>query len=95
MEALTRSKDLEYGAVLNRLWQATYNGAYLTAIPKQLNGTELSREEFQYNLLLEYGIVPLNLPTDCDGCGKKFSVTHALSCPKGGLVLAWHNNDAK
>ena len=39
--------------------------------------------------------MPLNLPTDCDGCGKKLSVPHALSCPKGVLVLAWHNDDAK
>ena len=25
-----------------------------------------------------------------NGCGKKFSIEHALSFPKGGLVLAWH-----
>ena len=39
--------------------------------------------------------MPLNLPTDCDGCGKKFAVPHALSYPKGGLVLSQHNNAAK
>ena len=31
----------------------------------------------------------------CDGCGKKFLIEHALSCPKGGLVLARHDDYAK
>ena len=72
-------KELAYGAGLNRLWQATKNGAWLTAIPHCLNGTDFSREKIQDNLLLWYGIVTLNLPTYCDGCVKKFSVPHALS----------------
>ena len=39
--------------------------------------------------------MPLNLPVDCSSCGKKFLLPHALSCPKGGLVLAQHNDEAK
>ena len=65
------------------------------AIPQPLNSPELSREEFQYNMLIRYGIFTLNLPTYCDGCGKKFAVPHSIACPKSGLVLAWHNNAAK
>ena len=34
------------------------NGVWITAIPNHLSDTELSREEFQNNLLLQYGIVP-------------------------------------
>ena len=34
-------------------------------------------------------------PAYCFCCGKKFSIEHALSCPKGGLVLARHDNAAK
>ena len=49
----------------------------------------------QGNIILRYGIIPLNLPTDCDGCGKKFSVPHALLFPKGGLVLERHNAAAE
>ena len=93
--ALKRRKELADRAELNSFWRAMENGAWLTAIPHHLNSMELSREEFQDNLLLCYGIVPLNLITDCDGCGKKFSVPHALSCPKGGLFMAWHNDAAK
>ena len=36
-----------------------------------------------------------DISATCDGCGKKFSIEHALSCPKGGLVLAWHDDAAK
>ena len=39
--------------------------------------------------------MPLNLPTEFDACDKKFLVPHALSCPKGGLFLARHNDAAK
>ena len=39
--------------------------------------------------------MPQDIPATCDGCGKKFSIEHALSCPKGGLVLARHNEAAK
>ena len=92
---LSRKKEMADGAVVNRLWRATDNGAWITVIPHCLNGMELSWKEIQENLLLRYGGMPLNLPTYCDGCGKKFLVPHDLSCPKGGLVLAWHNDATK
>ena len=93
--SLTRQKDQEDGSGLNRLRKETENGGFLTDITHHLNSTEVSWEEFQENLLLRYGIVNLNLPTDCDVYGKKLLVPHALSCPKGGLVLARHNDYAK
>ena len=93
--ALTRGKKLAYRAGLNCLRRATENGAWLTDISHCLNGTELSREEFQDNILLRYDIVPFNLRTDCDGCGKKVLVPHDLSFTKGVLVLARHNDAAK
>ena len=71
------------------------NGARLSAVPHLLNGTELSQEDFQDSLCLRYGLMPQNIPTTCDGCGKKFLIEHALSCLKGGLVLAWHEDAAK
>ena len=70
IKELTRRKDQSYGAVLNRPRKSTEDGERLTSIPHGLNNTELSREEFQDNLLLKYGIVTLNLPTYCDGCDK-------------------------
>ena len=39
--------------------------------------------------------MPQDIPATCDECGKKFSIEHALSCPKGGLVLERHDDTAK
>ena len=39
--------------------------------------------------------MPQDIHAACDGCGKKFSIEHVLSCPKGGLVLARHYDAAK
>ena len=58
-------------------------------------GKELYQEEFRDNLCLRYGLMPQDIPATCDSCGKKLSIKHALSSPKGGLVLAWHDDDAK
>ena len=45
---------------------------------------------FQDALALHYGWLPLHAPTHCT-CGTSFSVEHALSCPKGGLLSILHN----
>ena len=39
--------------------------------------------------------MPQDIPAICNGCGKRFSIEHALSCPKGGLVLERHDDVAK
>jgi hypothetical protein len=77
-----------------RLHRAKETGTWLTAMPSHLNGTVLSADEFRDSLRLRFGLVPLNLPNSCDGCGSKFTVGHAMSCKKGGLVLLRHNDVA-
>ena len=37
------------------------------------------------------GWSPPDLPSQCDGCDAKFTISHALDCKKGGLVTARHN----
>ena len=39
--------------------------------------------------------MPQDTPATCDVCGKKLSIEHPLSYPKGGLVIARHNDAAK
>ena len=39
--------------------------------------------------------MPQGIPATCGGYSKKFLVYHSLSCPKGGLVLVWHDDAAK
>ena len=90
-----RQKEQAGGQEENCLHRATRNGARLSAVPHSLNGTKFSREEFQDNICLRHGLIPQDIPATCDGCSKKFSIEHALSCPKGGLVLARHENAAK
>ena len=41
------------------------------------------------------GGVPQDIPVTYDGYGKRLSIEHALSCPKGGLVLARYDDAAK
>jgi hypothetical protein len=65
-------------------------GAWLSAIPNRFDGTELSREEFQDNLAIRYGLHPRGLPECCDGCNEPFLVEHGLSCTKGGFVGQRH-----
>ena len=92
---LARRKELTGCQERNRLHRATRNGAWLIAVPHRLNGTELSREEFQYNIRLRYGLMPQDIPTTYDVYVKKFSIEHALSCPKGGLVVVWYDDATK
>ena len=75
----------------NILHRETRNGAWLSAVPHRLNGKELSWEEFRDNLRLRYGLMLPDISATCDGCGKKFSIEHAISFPKGGLVLVRHD----
>ena len=73
------------------LRRATKTGAWLTVQPSKVNGTELGEQEWRNALFLRYGLNPLDLPTHCDGCQAKFSISHALDCKKGGLVTVRHN----
>jgi hypothetical protein len=67
-------------------------GAWLSAIPNCFEGMELSREEFQDNLAIRYGLRPRGLPKCWDGCNEPFLVEHRLSCKKGGFVGQWHDD---
>ena len=95
LSKIFKRQDQAGGQDKNRLHRATINGAWLSAVLHRLNGTELSQEEYQDNLRLRYGLMPQDIPAICDGCGKKFSIEHALPCPKGDLVIAQHDDAAK
>ena len=56
-----------------------------------VNGTELGAQEWRDALFLRYGLDPPDLPSHCDGCDAKFTISHALDCKKGGLITACHN----
>ncbi len=70
-------------------------GAWLSVIPNRFDGMELTREEFQDNLAIRYGLRPRGLPERCDGCNEPFTVEHGISCKKGGLVGQRHDDVCK
>ena len=95
MEELDRQKDLPGGQYRNHLHRETSNGGWISPIPHHLNGKEMSQEGFQDNLHLRYGLMPQNILATCNGFGKNFSIKNFISCPKGGLVLARHEDSEK
>ena len=79
--SLKRSMDLaqEKGA-----------STWLTSLPIQEFGFALHKRTFQDAVALRYNWQPLKAPSTCTS-GTKFSVEHALSCPKGGFPSICHN----
>ena len=71
--------------------RAAKTGAWFTVVPSTVNGTELGAQEWRDALFLRYRLELPDLPSHCDGCDTKFSISHALDCKKGGLVTARHN----
>jgi hypothetical protein len=64
--------------------------SWLSVIPLVENNFWLSKREFWDAIRLRYKWELTNTPSHC-ACGHSFDVTHALSCPLGGLVVLRHN----
>jgi hypothetical protein len=55
--------------------------------------SDLSADEFRDGVRLRLGMQPTALPPRCDhGCDERFTIEHAMSCRKGGLILQRHND---
>ena len=65
--------------------------SWLTALPVAKDHFNLSANEFCNGLALRYGKPLLQFSPPCDRCGAQFSVSHALDCRRGGLVMQRHN----
>ena len=63
---------------------------WLTALPIAAHGFHLPKATFRDAICLRYGWTPQQLPSHCN-CGVRFSISHALSCPKGGFPIIRHN----
>ena len=64
--------------------------SWLTAIPLREYGFNLHKSAFRDAIALRYGWTPADLPTSCV-CGSRFSVEHALSCPRGAFPIIRHS----
>ena len=65
-------------------------GSWLTALPLQVYGYDLNRQEFRDAICLRYGWRIPGTPSHCY-CNKKNSVDHILNCKHGGFVSMRHN----
>ena len=54
-------------------------------------GTVFAARKFHDFFCARYNVTPPNLHSKCDGFGTSFDVRHILSCIKGSLVIARHN----
>ena len=79
-------------SLLKSMSLASEKGAstWLSTLPIEEHGFALHKGGFQDALCLRYGWQPTLLPFQCV-CGKKFSVEHALNCPRGGFPSVRHN----
>ena len=75
---------------LQRIVQSNAS-TWLTVLPLQADGYDLSATQFRDQLAIRYHHEPAGLPSKCDGCGESFSLQHGLDCKKGGLVMKGHN----
>ena len=71
--------------------RANETGSWLSLMPCAHNGTELAAVEFRDALALRFGNQPNSLPKQCDGCGEKNNLNHALDCKFGGLIHQRHD----
>ena len=58
---------------------------WLTVLPLQQDGYDLSATQFRDQLAIRYGREPTGLQSACDGCGAPFSLQHSLTARRVGL----------
>eukprot|EP00957_Ditylum_brightwellii_P140030 10669629-Ditylum_brightwellii.AAC.1 len=59
-----------------------YLNQWLNVVPNAKNNSILGKDKFCNMILLQYEIIPKDLPKVCDGCGKCHTLQHALQCKK-------------
>ena len=63
----------------------------LAVLPSFVCGTTLSPTEFRDEIRSRYGLAVLKTETHYDGCGAKFTSSHALSCKVVVIIHMRHD----
>ena len=64
---------------------------WLSMLPLVRHHYDLTATKFLDTLALRYHMALFEMKGSCDGCGDPFTISHALDCQKGGLVIKHHN----
>ena len=89
-DALLGSFDSVHQRAILRAKNEKISGC-LTVLPLAKSHFDLSPQEFWDALAIRYRKPLRSTPDLCDGCGVQFSLSHALSCRRGGLVIQRYN----
>ena len=74
----------------NELARIKCASSWLSALPLKSEHFSLNKREFYDAVRMRYRWDLKFLPTIC-ACGKRFTVDHAMSCPKGGYIHQRHD----
>ena len=74
----------------NELARMKGASSWLSALPLKSEHFSLNKREFYDAVRMRYRWDLKFLPTIC-ACGKRFTVDHAMSCPKGGYIHQRHD----
>ena len=90
--AASSLKETLSSSLVRAMNLASEKGAsnWLTTLPIDEHGFALHKGAFHDAMALRYDWNPSRTPSNCD-CGKKFSVEHAFTCPRGGFPILRHN----
>ena len=69
-----------------KLAQEKGSSVWLTVLPLQEQGFNLSKREFRDAVKLRYDWPFDDIPSVC-ACGENFTVDHAMICKRGGFVI--------
>ena len=73
-----------------KLAQEKGSSVWLTVLPLQEQGFNLSKREFRDAVKLRYDWSFDDIPSIC-ACGENFTQDHAMICKRGGFVIQRHN----
>ena len=85
-----RQKMIAEAKRTNDAHRETGASNWLTSLPLEELDYHLNKQQFWDAIRIRYNWALSNLPAECV-CGKKFDISHAMSCKKGGLVTLRHN----
>ena len=88
--SLSRDKMSYMEININYIAQEQESSSWLTVLPIERVGFNLSKSDFWDTVHLRYGLSLKRLPSNC-GCSEPYNVHNVMSCKKRGFITLRHN----